>query len=218
VGLAGPLVVWPSCFCLPVRARSRGDSVISGAEQIAQSAALAAWGGAIASTFAAVVALGVAVWGARREESHRKRFLGDQQAAFAFGMIGALERIKPIIVEAQSDPSGQIARRNYGDMVDHAHMIADAALAIPMFDMQMLRDAYLLRGVLNALRSLLEERPGDDVKCSAVLQVIEPTMDAVLDADGRFARRIPSMASIEGAQHRIPIDRAAAMRTADSNA
>jgi hypothetical protein len=182
----------------------------NGAEQIAQSAALAAWAGAIASTFAAVVALSVAVWGARREEAYRKRHLKDQEAAFAFGMVGALERIKPIIVEAQNDPAGQIARRTYGDMVDHAHMIADAALALPMFDMQMLRDAYLLRGVLNALRSVSEEHPGDAVMNAAVLQIIEPVLDAILGADGRFEARIPSMATIEGAQHRIPINRAQA--------
>jgi len=178
-----------------------------GADQIAQSAALAAWAGAIASTFAAVVALGVAAWGARREESYRKRLLEDQMAAFAFGMIGALERIKPIIVEARSNPSGEIGPRRYSDLVDHAHMIADAALAIPMFDMQILRDAYLLRGVLNALRSIAEDRPGDAVANAAVLQVVVPVLGSVLDADARFAARIPSMSTIEGAQHRIPIDR-----------
>jgi hypothetical protein len=183
--------------------------VSSGADQIAQSAALAAWAGAIASTFAAVVALGVAVWGARREETYRKRHLKDQEAAFAFGMIGAFERIKPIIVEARNDPAGEIGRHRYGDLVDHAHMIADAALGVPMFDMQMLRDAYLLRGILNALRSIAEEHPEDAVKNTAILQIIEPVLGAVLDADSRFAARIPSMASIEGAQHRIPIDRAA---------
>jgi len=184
-----------------------GIHVTIGSNQIAQSAALAAWAGAIASTFAAVVALGVAAWGARREETFRKRLLKDQQAAFAFGMIGALERIKPIIVEARNDPSGAIAQRTYGDLVDHAHMIADAALGIPMFDMQMLRDAYLLRGVLNALRSLSAEHPGGAVANAAVLEIIEPVLEAVLNADDRFAARVPSMASIEGAQHRIPIRR-----------
>lgn len=186
-----------------------GVPMVSDAEQIALSAAFAAWAGAAASTFASVVALGIAIWGARREETYRRRLVKDQEAAFAFGMIGALERIKPLIVEAREKPTGEIGRRRYRDLIDNAHMIADAALGIAVFDMQMLRDAYRLRGVLNALRSITEDADVEAAPNAAVLEIIEPVLGAILDADDRFAARIPAMATIEGAQHRIPIDRPA---------
>lgn len=137
----------------------------SHAEAIATSAAVAAWAGACASTFASVVALGVAVWSARREEARRQRLASEQEIAFCFGMVGALERLKPLIAEAWEQTGGEVRRREFRGVIEHTQSITQAALAIQVFDMQMLRDAYGFQGVLGMLRTLLDQYPSGPIPC-----------------------------------------------------
>lgn len=178
---------------------------ISHAEEIARSAAHAAWVGAGASTFASVVALTVALWGARREERNRKRLAKDQEVAFAFGMVGAFEMTKPLVVAARVEPTGEAPLRRFADVVDHAIMIADAALAIRIFDMQMLRDGFLVRGALNRLRGLQQDHPGAAVQNAAILAALDPVLEGLLDADDRFFRRLPAITEIQGISGRTPL-------------
>ena len=178
---------------------------INHSEAIAASAAIAAWAGACASTLASVVALGVAVWSARREESRRLRVSRDQEITFCFGMVGALERLKPMIIDVQASPSGGIARRDFRGVVEHTRRITEAALAIQVFDMQMLRDAYSLQGVLGMLCSLLEEYATGPVPREDVWAIIEPRLGDLLEADDRFFARLPSIEDVRGIHGRTPV-------------
>jgi hypothetical protein len=179
---------------------------VTAAEQIALSAAHAAWVGAMASGCASVVALGIALFGATREEDRRRRVVKEQETAFCFAMVGAFELIKPLVLEARRDPGGETGRMRFSGMVEHARTIAEAGLSAPVYDLQLLRDAYRLWGVLNALGALPEEH-GRTVPYAAVIELIAPSLSELIDADDRFFAHISKFDTIKGVNGRTSIPR-----------
>ena len=122
-------------------------------------------------------------------------------------MVGALERLKPVISEVQQHPEGEMRRREFRGVVEHTQAITEAALAIQVFDMQMLRDAYGFQGVLGMLRSLLDEYPDGPIPRVDIRDIIEPRLDDLLDAGDRFFARLPSIEGIEGVHERTSVAR-----------
>ena len=114
---------------------------------------------------------------------------------------------KPLVVSARANPTDEVGGRQFAEAVDHAIMIADAALAVPVFDMQMLRDGYLVRGALNRLRSLQGGHHDLAIQNSVILEAFEPVLEGILDAEDRFTARLPTLAGVRGIEGRTFIER-----------
>ncbi len=174
------------------------------ADQIALSASHAAWAGAAASGCASAIALGIALLGWFRDERRRRQTATQQDQAFCFAVVGALEVIRPIILVVQERPAGEHDRRRFMSMVNHAHTIADAGLAIPVLEVQLLYDAYRLHGVLSYLKALPEDHPGA-IPHAAVAETLDPALARLIEADDRFFARLPPLSRLKGAMAGRPI-------------
>lgn len=176
------------------------------ADRIALSAAYAAWAGAATSALASFTALGIALWASRAEELRRRRAAGEREVAFAFGAVGALEMVKPLLRDACNDRAGEVENRRFLAVLDHARMIMDAALTLGVLNMQSLRDAYLIKGLLTGLKSLADVQPGTAVTHARIDDLAAPLLASLAAAEQRLLAHLPESPAVRALGEDVQLD------------
>ncbi|MGH7025127.1 MAG: hypothetical protein ACREEB_16275 [Caulobacteraceae bacterium] len=134
-------------------------------DQAAVQTAFATWGGAIATFVAAVVALWIAVTGARRDDRLRRQEHQDRQRAAGFALKYALEHLVNIFEENDAHPHANLKKSSLAAKLNAAMKGVEQALVIDFTSADLLKDALNTHGSIGFMISAISgwDNPNSDI-------------------------------------------------------